>query len=369
MADFSAKQTALSVSIRKILCRDQLYSLFDCIDIHDIHDFLTEYVHREKSVEKISKMYHSTISLPTQIGMDCIEHMMSFLDIKDLASVSCVNAEFNELCSEPKQKNLENICKCDTRPMVEILNNPLPRNESLPYFLQPFPHEDSFHIDMRTVIKGDGKTYPERCSEVVYQYTGQWERHKGCTEWHEIAPPEIPVIFTSTMGQNELTIGFEQALMAMCLNEKARIWVPTRLQAGHCADFACEVTMIAVEYSDDGDEDDPRSGHWQPLDVRVNPIFLKESGTSLRSLCIDNEELDNTTMENTLDTNVEDALRFDVDAMYVVDCRRDKYLRKIKSRRKQEKRQRLKREYRNWDGKSKEKRIWRKMRKYRTIEF
>ena len=104
--EYSAKQTAVILSIRKILRRDQLYSLLNCIDIDDIHDFLTEYVYREKSVDKISKMYHATVSLPTQIGMDCIEHMMNFLDIRDLALMSGVNTEFNEICSVSKQRRI-----------------------------------------------------------------------------------------------------------------------------------------------------------------------------------------------------------------------------------------------------------------------
>ena len=260
--------------------------------------------------------------------------------------------------------------------MVEILNNPLPRNESLPYFLQPFPHEDPFHIDMRTVIKGDGKTYPKRFSQVVYQFTGQWLRDKGCTEWIQNLAPENPLVVTNIVGQNELIIGFQLVLMAMSLNETARVWIPESL--GN-TDFVCEVTLIAVEHPDDlvadrcrasvgypgdGDEDDPLSGLWGPLDVRVHTQFLRESGT----FCIENEELDKT-IENELNTNDEDAPHFDVDAMYVMDCRRDKYRRKIQSKRKREKRRRLKRKYRKWDGKSKEKRVRRKMRKYRTIHF
>ena len=404
--DFSSKQTAISLSIRKILRRDQLYSLLNCIDIEDIHDFLTEYVYREKSVEKISKMYHAAVSLPTQIGMDCIEHMMSFLDIRDLASMSCVNAEFNEMCSKPKQKNLENISKVDDRPMVEILNNPPPRNESLPYFLRPFPHEDPFHIDMRTIIKGDGKTYPKRWSGVIYEFTGQWRRNQGCTEWLEVSSPENPMVCANLIGRNELTIGFEQALRAMSLYERARIWIPHRLgnlDGPNHADYVCELTVVVVEHfgdgvaappppmvprqplqptyqvqppppmahlprfddavsvSVDGNEDDRLSSHCRPLDVRVHTQFWKES----KSFCIDNEELD----ETMLNTNDEDGPHFDVDAMYVMDCRRDKYRRKIQSKRKQENRRRLKREYRKRDGKSKENRIRRKMRKYRTIDF
>merc|ERR1719376_80960 len=227
MTEVSTKQTAVIQSIPKLMRRDQLYSLLNCIDIEDIHDFLTEYVHREKSVAKISQMFHATISLPTQIGMDCIEHMMGYLDLRDLAVISCVNMEFNTLCTGPKQKNLEIVSKLDDRPMVEILNNPLPRNETLPYFLQPFPHGDSFHIDLRTVIKGDGVTYPGRSSEVVYQYSGQWERPKGHTTYYEASSPDNVLVFSSKMGNNELKIGFERALMAMCVGETARIWVPS----------------------------------------------------------------------------------------------------------------------------------------------
>jgi len=58
------------------------------------------------------------------------------------------------------------------------------------------------------------------------------------------------------------------------------------------------------------------------------------------------------------------AMNCECDAMALVDGRRDEYRRRIESRRKEKMRQRMRREYRKWNGKSDEMRIRRKTRKY-----
>lgn len=63
-------------------------------------------------------------------------------------------------------------------------------------------------------------------------------------------------------------------------------------------------------------------------------------------------------------SEVDGAMNCEYEAMALVDGRRDKYRRKVESRRKEARRQRMKREYRKWNGKGDERRIQRKMRKY-----
>jgi len=60
----------------------------------------------------------------------------------------------------------------------------------------------------------------------------------------------------------------------------------------------------------------------------------------------------------------EGMVNCECDAMRLVEGRRDKYRRKVDSRRKEARRQRWKGEYRKWNGKDDDKRIGRKMRKY-----
>jgi len=60
----------------------------------------------------------------------------------------------------------------------------------------------------------------------------------------------------------------------------------------------------------------------------------------------------------------EGMVNCECDAMRLVEGRRDKYSRKVDSRRREARRQRWKGEYRKWNGKDDDKRIGRKMRKY-----
>merc|ERR1719242_2950432 len=115
--------------------------------------------------------------------------------------------------------------------------------------------------------------------------------------------------------------------------------------------------MVAVENPDSedghgvggGDDVESYCSESRTWEVRVGAAFLKSS------------DYQETIQKEHCDARSDDVYLVDEDAMEMVQCRRDKYHRKIQSRRRQEKRQRLKREYRRWDGKSKEKRIRRKM--------
>jgi len=63
-------------------------------------------------------------------------------------------------------------------------------------------------------------------------------------------------------------------------------------------------------------------------------------------------------------SEVDGAMNCEYEAMAMIDGRRDRYRRKVESRRKEARRQRMKREYRKWNGKGDERRIEKKMRKY-----
>merc|ERR1719356_1804973 len=152
-------------------------------------------------------------------------------------------------------KESGNMQYIDRREMNEVLNNPIKRDPTLPRHLQPFPHNDTSRIDIRTVTVGDGKTWPDPFAAVDLQYTG-WKYDRHLSKWNKFTSTQISsTVFETRLGNHENIIGLEQAVLTMTLGETARVWVPSRLGYGiHGADplippntdLVFELTLVAV---------------------------------------------------------------------------------------------------------------------------
>ena len=170
-------------------------------------------------------------------------------------------------------KESGNMQYIDRREMNEVLNDPQPRDPTLPRHLQPFPHNDTSRIDIRTVKVGDGKTWPDPFAAVDLQYTG-WKYDRNIAKWNKFTSTQISsTVFETRLGNHENIIGLEQAVLTMTLGETARVWVPSRLGYGiHGADplippntdLVFELTLVAVrnEFEVGGGDGD------EPLDPR-----------------------------------------------------------------------------------------------------
>ena len=232
MAAFAAQQAAVCRVIASISGREEIYNLMRSIDVVDLQNMLREHVNCEESKDKMSRMFQATRSLPNRIGMDCMEHITGYLDVKDLAVLSSVSTEYHAVCDRNKRNKLEKIFARKLRKTEDILNDPLPRNDSLPFFLRPFPHGDPRRIDIRTIEEGDGKTFPDPFATVSLQYTA-WHDKPQMAEtgrWVEFISSRV---FETRLGDARNVIGLEQAVLTMSLNEKVRVWVPTRLAYGN----------------------------------------------------------------------------------------------------------------------------------------
>merc|ERR1719242_1432119 len=125
-------------------------------------------------------------------------------------------------------KESGNMQYIDHREMNEVLNNPKPSDPTLPRHLQPFPHNDTSRIDIRTVTVGDGKTWPDPFAAVDLQYTG-WKYDRNVSKWNKFTSTQISsTVFETRLGNHENIIGLEQAVLTMTLGETARVWVPSR---------------------------------------------------------------------------------------------------------------------------------------------
>lgn len=231
MAAFVAQQAAVCRAIASISGREELYNLMRSIDVVDLQNMLREHVNCEESNDKMSRMFQATRSLPNRIGMDCMEHITGYLDVQDLAVLSSVSTEYHALCDRSKRNKLEKIFARNLRKTEDILNDPHHRNDSLPFFLRPFPHGDPRKIDIRTIEEGDEKTFPYPFATVSIQYTAWHDKSRTAEtgEWVEFISSQV---FETQLGNSENVIGLEQAVLTMSLNEKVRVWVPTRLAYG-----------------------------------------------------------------------------------------------------------------------------------------
>jgi len=192
----------------------------------------------------------------------------------------------NAALSMSRQMPSGNVPFIDRREMNEVLNNPQPRDPSLPRHLQPFPHHDTSRIDIRTVTMGDGKTWPDPFAAVDLQYTG-WKYDKTMEQWSKFTSTQIATtVFETRLGNHENIIGLEQAVLTMTLGETARVWVPSRLGYGiHGADplippntdLVFELRLVAVR--NDFDVAGPETS---PLDPKqLDHIHQEDSGSRL----------------------------------------------------------------------------------------
>lgn len=128
-------------------------------------------------------------------------------------------------------------------------------NPSISHDMQPFPHRDASRIDIRTVIAGDGETYPDPFAAVDLKYTGYKYLHES-DEWTKFTSTNISLtVFETRLGNHENIIGLEQAVLSMTKGEVARVWVPSRLGYGvHGAeplippntDLVFELTLVEI---------------------------------------------------------------------------------------------------------------------------
>eukprot|EP01084_Bolivina_argentea_P273933 466760_1 len=98
------------------------------------------------------------------------------------------------------------------------------------FYPESFPHNDRSRIDIRTIEKGDDKTYVQPFGSVTVMYTGYKYLNK---EWIKFTTDDTDIReFETRLGNQENIIGLEQGILSMSLGEVSIIWIPSRLGYG-----------------------------------------------------------------------------------------------------------------------------------------
>ena len=79
-------------------------NVIDNIPFDDLISFLVDYVTNQSSPEILAKLYYAAASLPDIIGTDCTQHIVSFLEYKELRCLCGVSQTFHRLVSTQRDQ-------------------------------------------------------------------------------------------------------------------------------------------------------------------------------------------------------------------------------------------------------------------------